>query len=96
MEGFRLAFDRQIRKLNEPHADVAELAEALDSKSGVFGRGGSSPSIGTMVVNKIPTPGTLSGVGILHLGGVADEKPKTKRPGTFRFRAACEFATMAG
>ena len=56
-----LAFICQIQKLTKPHADVAELADALDSKSGVFGRGGSSPSIGTMwSFFKFPTTQTKS------------------------------------
>ena len=36
-----------VRTSNSHHAEVAELADALDSKSSAFKRAGSSPAFGT-------------------------------------------------
>ena len=43
-----------VRTSNSHHAEVAELADALDSKSSAFKRAGSSPAFGTTSINALP------------------------------------------
>ena len=42
-----------VRTNNSHHAEVAELADALDSKSSAYKRAGSSPAFGTTRIQAI-------------------------------------------
>ena len=43
-----------VRTNNSHHAEVAELADALDSKSSAYKRAGSSPAFGTIERLRLP------------------------------------------